>query len=158
MKPSLIQTLELKIPPLAQWLFFALVTGLVGWALPQCNIPFAGHRLLAAALVTAGAASGLAGVLTFRQARTTVNPYHPDRARTVVSHGIYRHTRNPMYLGLALALAGVACWWATPWGLLTLALFCVGITRLQILPEERILQAAFGMAYADYCRRVRRWL
>ena len=153
-----MQALELKIPPPVQWLFFAVLTGLAAWALPQCNIPFAGHRLLALALAAAGVVSGVAGVLAFRQARTTIDPHRPQLARALVVHGVYRRTRNPMYLGLALVLAGVGCWWATPWVVLTLALFCLGITRLQIVPEERILQAAFGADYAAYRQRVRRWL
>lgn len=158
MEWSAVRTLELKIPPPVQWLFFALLTWLAAWALPQCNFPFAGHRLLALVLAAAGAACGLAGVIAFRQAQTTADPHRPERARTVVSHGIYRHTRNPMYLGLALVLAALACWWATAWGLVTVTLFCTGITRLQILPEERALQAAFGSTYQAYRQHVRRWL
>lgn len=153
-----MRTLELKIPPPVQWGFFAFLTWLAAWALPQFNVPFAGHRPLALLLAACGAALGLAGMLAFRQARTTPDPHHPERASTVVVHGVYRLTRNPMYLGLALVLAGLACWWATPWGLLTLALFCLGITRLQIVPEERILQASFGADYTAYRQRVRRWL
>ena len=153
-----MQLLELKIPPPVQWLFFAVLTWLAARLLPQCGFPFTGHRVLAPILAGAGVASGLAGVHASRRARTTIDPHRPAQASALVTGGIYRYTRNPMYLGLALTLAGVACWWATACGLLTLALFCLGMTRLQIMPEERILQAKFGADYAAYRQRVRRWL
>lgn len=154
----MLRALELRIPPPAQWLFFAVLTWLAARLLPQCSFPFVGHRQLAVLLALAGLGSGVLGLLAFRQAQTTFDPHRPQAARTVVSHGIYRYTRNPMYLGLALGLAALALWWATACGVLTLALFCLLLTRLQILPEERILQDKFGADYAAYRQRVRRWL
>lgn len=153
-----MKSLELKIPPPVQWLVFAVLTGLAARWLPAGNLPFPGHRLLAVLLAMGGVALAWAGMRAFRRARTTIHPYDPAQTRTIVSHGVYAYTRNPMYLGLALVLAAVASWWATAWGLLALALFCLCITRLQILPEERILQASFGEEYRRYRQRVRRWL
>ena len=76
----------------------------------------------------------------------------------MVTNGIYGFTRNPMYLGLALILLGLAVFLASPWALLGPVGFVAFITRFQIRPEERALQARFGAAYTAYCARVRRWV
>ena len=76
----------------------------------------------------------------------------------MVTHGVYRFTRNPMYLGLLLILLGLAVYLASPWVLLGPVAFAAFITRFQIQPEERALTARFGATYTDYCARVRRWL
>lgn len=72
--------------------------------------------------------------------------------------GIYRHTRNPMYLGQALVLLGGMLWLGSAVALLVVPLFVGWITRFQILPEERVLSARFGADYAAFRREVRRWL
>ena len=109
-------------------------------------------------LATAGAALALAGVWAFAQARTTVNPLAPRRARELVTHGVYRHTRNPMYLGMLLALAGWAVWLGNAAALPVLPAFVLVLNALQIRPEEAALRERFGEAYARYACRARRWL
>jgi protein-S-isoprenylcysteine O-methyltransferase Ste14 len=125
---------------------------------PAANLPFPGQRALALVLFVAGVGVALAGVLEFRRARTTVNPLSPDRASAVVVSGIYRLTRNPMYVGLAATLAAVAAWRSSLPGYLLVIGFCAYLTRYQIRPEERALQAAFGAEFDAYMARVRRWL
>lgn len=96
-------------------------------------------------------------MLRFRRQGTKVTPLHPEQASALVTGGLYRLSRNPMYLGLLCWTMALACYlggllvWLGPlllWGWLS---------RWQIVPEERALQARFGDGYADYCRRVRRW-
>ncbi len=105
-----------------------------------------------------GLAIDASGLWAFWRQRTTINPLHPERASALVERGIYRHTRNPMYLGLLCLLLG----WTLALGqwaaLLGPLVFVVYITRFQIVPEERVLLAHFGAAYDDYRQRVRRWL
>ena len=105
-----------------------------------------------------GACFDVAGLLAFKKAQTTVNPLAPNRSTAVVSTGVYRITRNPMYLGMALILLGLALYLASPWALLGPLVFAAFITRFQIQPEERALTARFGAAYTAYCTQVRRWL
>ena len=129
----------------------------LGWQL----WPPGAHALVwvaALLLATAGAALALAGVWAFAQARTTVNPLAPRRARELVMHGVYRHTRNPMYLGMLLALAGWAVWLGNAAALPVLPAFVLVLNALQIRPEEAALRERFGEAYARYACRVRRWL
>ena len=100
---------------------------------------------------------GLAGLTAFRRARTTVNPLRPEKASALVSSGIFRYTRNPMYLALAMALLAWGLLLGHPWrprpG---------GLRRVdEPLPdrtEERALAALFGDDFERYRREVRRWL
>ena len=150
--------LELKIPPP---LITAVSAGLMYGAatlLPVLAVPSSLRIGGALALAAAGASLDLAGLIAFRRAKTTANPTAPQQSSAVVSTGIYRFTRNPMYLGLLCLLLAWAVFLSSAWALLVLPAFIAYITRFQILPEERVLAARFGSAYADYCARVRRWL
>ena len=102
--------LALRVPPLALVVAFAVAIALVTVYLPLVRIPLPGHKYASAALIFAGLLVALVGVIQFRRARTTVNPMSPSKASAVVSSGIYRWSRNPMYLGMALALLGLAAW------------------------------------------------
>lgn len=153
-----MRSLELRIPPLVVSLLFAAAIGVLAVASPIANVPFVGQRAASAVLVALGIVVGVAGVLEFRRAKTTVNPLTPDKASSMVVSGIYRITRNPMYLGMALVLLGGAAWTSSLLGYSLVPLFCLYITRFQIVPEERALLAAFGDEFAVYQSRVRRWL
>ena len=153
-----MQTLELKLPPLALAALVGVAMALAARAAPALDVAFPGQRLVALALAAAGVAVALAGVLAFRRARTTVDPMHPDRSAALVAGGIYRRSRNPMYLGFLLLLAAWACWLANPLALAGLPAFVLYLNRFQIAPEERALRARFGDAYDGYARAVRRWL
>ena len=100
----------------------------------------------------------LAGVRAFQRARTTVNPINPAASTALVVNGIYRVTRNPMYLGFALLLLALAMYLGKLSGLLLVPLFMAYLQHFQIRPEERALQAKFGALFVAYCRQVRRWL
>lgn len=104
----------------------------------------------------AGAALALAGVVAVVRRRTTIVPHRP--VSILVTSGPYRLSRNPMYTGLAIAYVGGALLVGSWWPLATLPLALLLIRRVVIDPEERYLAGRFGEAYADYCRRCRRWL
>jgi protein-S-isoprenylcysteine O-methyltransferase Ste14 len=97
-------------------------------------------------------------VVSFRRAKTTVNPMTPDAASSLVVSGIYRYTRNPMYLGFLLILTGWAALLSNMLALAVLPAFVVFMNRFQISPEERVLASLFPVDYAEYRARVRRWL
>jgi protein-S-isoprenylcysteine O-methyltransferase Ste14 len=151
----LLQSIELKIPPPV----VALVVGAAMWIACRGTVPPDGARTAAAiAIALAGASFDLAGFLTFHRARTTINPMRPEAASSLVSHGVYRITRNPMYVGLTLILCGWAAYLGSWWALAGPVAFVAYIGRFQIAPEERMLAARFGDAYRAYRARVRRWL
>ncbi len=87
-----------------------------------------------------------------------MNPIKPGAASSLVSSGVYRFTRNPMYLGLSVTLLGWAMFLSNPLALLAVPLFVLYINRFQINPEERVLSSLFGAEYAAYKEKVRRWL
>lgn len=155
-----MSALELKIPPVAVTLLFAsLMWGLarstpnLGFTLPG------GLRLTVLALfATAAAVAGLAALRSFRRARTTVNPLSPQGCTTLVTSGVFGYSRNPMYLALLLALLGWGLYLANPLAVLLALAFIPWMNHFQIQPEERVLLRVFGQAFADYRRRVRRWL
>ena len=116
-------------------------------------------RLLAAALITAvGLGAAVAGAISFRRAKTTVNPMKPEKASSLVITGIFGFSRNPMYVGLGCVLVAWAILLSSAWLLFGPLIFVVYIGRFQIAPEERALSAMFGAAYSDYKAKVRRWL
>jgi protein-S-isoprenylcysteine O-methyltransferase Ste14 len=151
--------LSARIPPLLLAGVLALLNVGLGLGLPAANLPSVpGHRGLAVVLALGGLALLFGAAGQFRSARTTVNPMTPDKASVVVAHGLYRLSRNPMYLGMALVLLGPAAWFVSVPGAGVAALFCAYIQVAQILPEERALQARFGADYEAYRRQVRRWI
>ena len=149
--------LETRLPPpllvvmlgVASWLFARYAAAGAG-AVPH-------GRSVGIVVIAAGLFCNLAPKRAFRRAGTTVNPLRPQATTQLVQCGLHRMSRNPMYLGHALILAGWALhlqWWPA---LLAVPVYVVYITHFQILPEERALAARFGAEYAAYCARVRRW-
>ncbi|MGB5255934.1 MAG: isoprenylcysteine carboxylmethyltransferase family protein, partial [Woeseiaceae bacterium] len=125
---------------------------------PELSFDFPLRKLLSAIAVVAGLGIGVAGIVAFRAARTTFDPRYPDRASSVVRTGVYRHTRNPMYVGLLLSLLGWATYLANPLSLIGLPAFVLYMNRFQIQPEERALKEGFGEEYRAYLNDVRRWI
>lgn len=120
----------------------------------------AGHepavQAAGAAVLALGVVLAPLNALMFLARGTTLNPARaPKRFFT---GGLYRITRNPMYVGLLLVHAGVALLNAQPWALLLVVLPFAAVDRVYIPREEQRMAEAFGPEYAAYCRRVRRWL
>lgn len=151
-----MRALELKVPPPAVALTFALLMWLISWAVPQLGFDFPGHIVVAVAFALAGTIIAVLGVASFRRAKTTINPMKPESSTSLVVSGIYKFTRNPMYLGLLLVLAGWAVFLSNVLAFLLLPAFVLYMNRFQIEPEERALRARFPEEFAAYERRVRR--
>jgi len=153
-----MRALELKVPPPV----VALLVGTAMWFASPHPVPSDFPLLLRLAafigIALIGGGIALAGDLEFKRASTTINPFKPENTTALVTTGIYRRTRNPMYVGLTLVLAGWAAFLCSAWALLGPVVFVLYISRFQIAPEERILSGKFGEAYGAYTSRVRRWL
>jgi protein-S-isoprenylcysteine O-methyltransferase Ste14 len=150
--------MQTRIPPPFIMILAAAVMWLLHAVLPVARLidpPW--HRLGLLAMV-AGVGVAAAAFLRFRRAGTTVDPRDPSKASRLVTDGVFAWSRNPMYLGLLLVLAGLAVMFGSigPW--LVPPLFVAAVTFLQIKPEEQALQTRFGQGYADYCRRTSRWI
>ncbi len=153
-----MQRLEFKLPPPAIALTCGLLMWLVADATPSLAVALRWKMEIGVALGMLGLFFDASGFLAFRKARTTINPLNPGRTTAMVCSGIYRVSRNPMYLGLFLNLAGGVVYLAHPLALLGLPLFVVAITLFQIAPEERVLTEKFGADYIAYRDSVRRWI
>jgi|SRR4051812_25347022 protein-S-isoprenylcysteine O-methyltransferase Ste14 len=151
-------SLELKVPPVVVVLLTGALMTLGWWAAPQCRVPFPARLIVSGALALAGIVVSGLGVASFRKARTTVNPLKPETSTSLVSSGLYRWTRNPMYLGFLLVLLGLGTFLATPLALAPIAIYVLYMTRFQIIPEERALESRFGAEFIAYRKQVRRWI
>lgn len=150
--------LELKVLPPAVALLMAVAMWLAAYGLETLAFALPERRAVSMVLAASGIAISSAGTWSFWRARTTVNPTRPEATSSLVTTGIFRVTRNPMYLGLFLVLAGWAAHLANAAALAGPLLFAVYITRFQILPEERVLAAKFGPDFEAYKLRTRRWI
>jgi protein-S-isoprenylcysteine O-methyltransferase Ste14 len=112
--------------------------------------------VLGAVFTACGAAVAIAGVRQFRAARTTVLPFG-GTSRIVIT-GIYRWSRNPMYLGMAVAYVGFSILANSGWCLMLLPVALVLVYLLAIRPEERYLRGKFGASYEQYRAHVPRWI
>ena len=131
---------------------------LVAWETPALDFDCPVRRILAAAAVAIGLSVAATGVLSFRMAETTVNPMKPDSSSALVVSGIYRWTRNPMYLGFLCILIGWGIFLSNAAAFLVLPGFVLYLNRFQIEPEEQALTRLFGETFLTYRSRVRRWI
>jgi protein-S-isoprenylcysteine O-methyltransferase Ste14 len=153
-----MDALELKIPPVAQVVVIAGLMWLLAENLPQLSIVTPCRYLVSVLCVLGGATWALAGVLAFRAVTTTVDPTRPDSSSTIVTSGVYRWSRNPMYLGFLLLLTGWAVYLSHALAFVFLPVFVCYMNRFQIRPEERALRRIFGEQYQRYRASVRRWI
>jgi protein-S-isoprenylcysteine O-methyltransferase Ste14 len=153
-----VRFLELRIPPPAVGLIIAGGMWIVAPLYGVLQLPDLVRLTAALMLGAIGIAVAIGGVRSFQRARTTVSPLKPQSSTSLVSTGVYSFTRNPMYLGMVLALCAWAVYLSSMAALLGPVFFVLYITRFQIVPEERVLDQLFGAPFAAYRKRVRRWL
>ena len=153
-----MNALELKALPDLVGLALAVIMWAVAAGTPFFYLPLYGLSTVAFVLAAVGYLIVLAGIVSFARARTSADPTHPSSASTLVVVGVYRFTRNPMYLGIQIILLAWGLFLSNILALILAPAFALYINRFQITPEERILSAKFGADYAAYRARVRRWL
>lgn len=150
--------LDNRIPPP----LIGALTAAGMWAIsatgPQFSVDPSLKYALVGLLLVIGIGFDVLGILTFRASRTTINPLKPERSSALVTGGIYRITRNPMYVGMAFLLLAWAVHLSALLPLGGIFLFVCYMTRFQIQPEERALECIFGEQFSAYRARVRRWL
>jgi protein-S-isoprenylcysteine O-methyltransferase Ste14 len=152
-----MENMKNKIPPP----IILLLAGIAMWFVAHSEyaykiaIPFA--LVIAIALAASGVFISASAIRQFGSAETTISPLEPDTATSLVHTGVFRRTRNPMYVGLLLVLSGWMIWLQSVSNLVVLFAFLFWLNELQIKPEEAALRKVFGQGYIDYCKRVRRW-
>lgn len=125
---------------------------------PLAHWPFAGQGGLALFVGFLGLSLMLLAAKTMHSAQTTLMPFDPSQASALVTQGIFRYSRNPIYLGDLCLLLAWALWLGAGLSLVWLGVFVFYMSKVQIKAEEQALQQKFGLAYQQYCQQVRRWL
>jgi len=151
-------SLERKVPPP----IVALVVAWLMWVLAReagvqnYEVPY--KSMVCAVLVMVGLIVDFSALWLFVKAKTTVNPITPNKASSLVTTGIYRYTRNPMYMGNFIFLLAWLVWMGSAYGVIGLILYVVYMNQFQIKPEESALLNLFGKQYSQFCSQVRRWI
>lgn len=149
--------MELKVPPALVFLCFGLMMYLLAEFLPIGYFDFYGRMLLTKILAVMGIVIALLALFQFKMAKTTIDPTKPDKVSNLVVGGIFKFSRNPMYLALLLILLALGVFLGNAFNTLVAAGFVGYMNRFQIIPEERILLDKFGRSFKDYCILTRRW-
>lgn len=150
--------MKLLVPPP----LVAAISALLMWGIASqfsaLRFAFPFQETLAYALMGLGISMDIVSILAFRREKTTVTPLVPEKASSLVVTGLYRFSRNPMYLGLLLVLVGIALVLGSVVNVAVIVAFVAYITAFQIRPEEQRLTEVFGARYLSYMREVRRWI
>jgi protein-S-isoprenylcysteine O-methyltransferase Ste14 len=150
--------LELKVPPDLVALAVAGLMWLVSKVTPSLDWRGPYHVLSTIVLLVTGFALIVLARVAFAKADTTFSPLAPERSSRLVTTGVYRVTRNPMYLGTFLVLLALAVRLSNPAAAIVALLYVAYMNRFQIRPEEGVLRDRFGSPYEVYTRTVRRWI
>ncbi|QKJ23540.1 methyltransferase family protein [Poseidonibacter lekithochrous] len=151
-------SLELKIPPAAVMLFFMVLMYFISSVFSSLNIDFMFQMFLSIETAVSGFVLIVAASYVFNEKGTSINPMKPESASSLVTNGIYKFTRNPMYLGIAVILFAWLIFLGNVLNIINIVLFILYMNRYQIIPEERALEKKFGDDYLSYRTKVKRWL
>jgi protein-S-isoprenylcysteine O-methyltransferase Ste14 len=142
-------------PPFVALFFIAIAIILQRFASIPLKVPAIAQNI-GFGLTFIGFLCGVGAFIEFRKARTTLDPHGSVKA--LVTGGIYRITRNPIYLGFLLMVIGFPLNYGSLWGIVAAPLFAATMSRLVIQKEEAYLEKKFKEQYTSYSSRVRRWL
>ena len=148
--------MKTKIPPPIVTLVSALLIFFSRELFP--NYVFEYQSMLSIAIFISGLMILISAVSLFKEKETTVNPMSPEKASSLVVDGVFKYTRNPMYLGMSVVLLSISIQFNLIGGLLILLLFVGYITVFQIIPEEEAMEENFGEEYLSFKRSTRRWI
>lgn len=154
----MLSGLERKVPPPVVAIIAAAIMWLLAKevALSSYEIPY--KAVICGLFAALGLLIDFAALWLFIKAKTTFNPITPNRASSLVTTGVYRYTRNPMYIGNFIFLLAWLIWLGSAYSLMGLILYVVYMNQFQIKPEERALLSLFGNEYSLFCSTVRRWV
>ncbi len=150
--------MKLKVPPVGQFVLTIFLCYGISKYLPELNFQFSGQRVIYLLLAGVCFIMLALALIEFQRARTTVDPLHPDKASSLVTSGIFRFSRNPMYLGMLLLLMAFVLKTGNPINFIPVMAFVWSMTEFQIKPEEQALKEIFGEEYQSYLSKTRRWI
>ena len=150
--------LQLKIPPPFVALIFLIHMGMVDYLYPETVFIFPYQLTIAVIIALTGLMIGIAAAIEFKRVQTAVNPRKPELAQSLVINGIFKYSRNPMYLGLVIIVFAAVIYTGNFIALMHPILLVIYLHYFQIRPEERILMDKFGEDYLVYMTQTRRWI
>ena len=145
-----------KIPPPIVTFFFGLCIYLSRPYFPEFS--FSILNSLSTISFVLGITVFATAVSSFKRQNTTVNPISIEKASSLVVNGVFKYSRNPMYLGMLFILLGLTFKFNLIGGLLFTSIFMIFISIFQIKPEEAAMEKLFDQEWKDYIKNVRRWL
>ena len=148
--------MKTKIPPPILALVMIVLIYLSSFFIESTTFNYQGS--LSVLVLILGLACAIPSFKLFARYKTTISPLKPSDTTVLVTEGMYRYSRNPMYLGLLLITIASTIWFGTWFGIIINILFIFLINFLQIIPEEEALLEIFGEEYEDYKKNVRRWI
>ena len=148
--------MKTKIPPPIVTLVSALLIFFSKELFP--NYAFDYQSMLSIVIFISGLMILISAVSLFKKKETTVNPMSPEKASSLVVDGVFKYTRNPMYLGMSVVLLSISIQFNLIGGLLIVCLFVAYITAFQIIPEEEAMEENFGQDYLLFKKNTRRWI
>ena len=148
--------IKTKIPPPLVALTFGFLINYTKDIFPKIEIR--NEIIFGSFMIIIGLIIILSAIILFKKYQTTITPLNPSNATKLITDGIYKFSRNPMYLGLLLVLTSSGIYFGAWLSLLLAPLFCFLITTLQIVPEEEAMFKLFGESFVEYTKKVRRWI
>lgn len=147
---------KVKVNPPVYLLISALVMVWLNYIFPFINIFRGNVRYMGVLIAAAGLLLVLISAKLFNRSATPLKPF--QKPEKLVTEGVYRFSRNPIYLGMVLILTGLATFLGGLTAFLVIPVFIWAINSNFIVVEEQLLLNTFGKDYADYLSRVRRWI
>jgi len=150
--------MKLKVPPAVQTLIFSFSMWVIDKYFILGDFTFNGQKITAKIIFSFGILLTILAIWSFKKAKTSSDPTNPSKATTLVTHGIYKYSRNPMYLTILIVLFSWMIALGNIFNIIILIIFVYYITTYQIKPEEEALTKLFKNDYTNYCNKVRRWI
>ena len=147
---------KLKIPPPILVIILITSNYFSSDKLDLISIPY--RTLFSIVILSIGILVIINPVVKFIKSKTTVNPVEFKNVEKLVTSGIYKYSRNPMYLGMIMIIISSTIYYLNFYSLLTPFIFYFWINRFQIKREEVFLEEKFGQEYLSYKTKTRRWI
>ena len=149
-------SIKTKIPPPLVALIFGFLVNYSKNIFPKIEIGWG--SVVGAFMIIIGLIIILSAIIQFKKYKTTITPLNPSNATKLITDGIYKFSRNPMYLGLLLVLFGISIILNPIGGLFLIPLFILYLNFFQIIPEENAMVDLFKDEFLEYKKNVRRWI
>ena len=148
--------IKTKFPPPLVALTFGFLINYTKNIFPKIEVK--NEFIFGSFMIISGLIIILSAIILFKKYQTTITPLNPSNATKLITDGIYKFSRNPMYLGLLLVLLGVSIILNPIGGLFLIPLFILYLNFFQIIPEENAMVDLFKDEFLDYKKNVRRWI